>query len=210
MAVEELRVAMVALVRQCQPEAFSNEFESLEKNKCVDRHSKLLSFTPYSDKNNVIRVGGRLDRAKLPYEVRHPIILPQKHRLTELIVDCYHRLENHGGVDHVLAAIRNKFWIIHGRQEMKQSKRRCQKCKREGAKGAQQLLSELQTETMTPMQPSSYHASVDYFGPITVRLTRNTTAKRYGALFTCIPLDASISKLKNLYQHLIFYKLSIK
>ena len=99
MTVEELRVAMVALVRQCQPEAFSNEFETLEKNKCVDRHSKLLSFTPYLDKNNLIRVGGRLDLAKLPYEVRHPIILPQKHRLTELIVDCYHRLENHGGVE---------------------------------------------------------------------------------------------------------------
>ena len=186
MTVEELRVSMVALVRQCQREAFSNEFESLEKNKCVDRRSKLLSFTPYLDKNNVIRVGGRLDRAKLPYEVRHPIILPQKHRLTELIVDCYHRLENHGGVDHVLAAIRNKFWIIHGRQEVKQFKRRCQKCKREGAKAGHQLLSELPTERMTPMQPAFYHASVDYFGPITVRLTRNTTAKRYGALFTCM------------------------
>jgi hypothetical protein len=58
MTVEELRVAMVALVRQCQREAFSNEFESLEKNKCVDRRSKLLSFTPYLDKNNAIRVGG--------------------------------------------------------------------------------------------------------------------------------------------------------
>ena len=118
---------MVALVRQCQREAFSNEFESLEKNKCVDRRSKLLSFTPCLGKNNVFRVGGRQDRGKLPYEVRHPIILLQKYRLTELIVDCYHRLENHGDVDHVLAAIRNKFWIIHERQEVKQFKRRCQK-----------------------------------------------------------------------------------
>ena len=186
LTVQELRVAMTALVRQCQREAFSNDLESLRKNKCVDRHSKLLSFTPYLDENDVIRVGGRLDRAKLPYEVRHPIILPQKHRLTELVIDCCHRLENHGGVDHVLAAIRSKFWIICGRQEVKHFKRRCQKCKREGAKAGHQLLSELPIERMTPMEPAFYHASVDYFGPITVRLTRNTTAKRYGALFTCM------------------------
>ncbi|XP_028405774.1 uncharacterized protein LOC114528350 [Dendronephthya gigantea] len=125
LAVEEFRAAMVVLVRYCQQEAFSAERESLEKNKCVDRRSKLLSFTPYLDKDNVICVGGRLDRAKLVYEVRHPIILPQKHPLTELVVDCYHRLENHGGVDHVLAAIHNKFWIIHGRQVVKHFKQRC-------------------------------------------------------------------------------------
>jgi hypothetical protein len=113
MTVEELRVAMVALVRQCQREAFSNEFESLEKNKCVDRRSKLLSFTPYLDK-----------------------------------------------------------------------------CKREGAKAGHQLLSELPTERMTPMQPAFYHASVDYFGPITVQLTRNTIA-----ICNCPPC---LQKLKDL------------
>ncbi|CAB3991237.1 Pao retrotransposon peptidase superfamily [Paramuricea clavata] len=107
----------VALCKGTESPSAVMTVESLEKSKCVDRRSKLLLFTPYLDKNNGIRVGGRLDRTKLPYKVRHPIILPQKHRLTELIVNCYHRLENHGGVDHVLAAIRNKFWIIHGRQE---------------------------------------------------------------------------------------------
>ena len=86
LTVEELRVGLTALVRQCQREAFPSDLESLERTKTVSKRSKLLSFTPYLDESNVIRVGGRLDRAQLPYEVRHPIILPQKHRLTELIV----------------------------------------------------------------------------------------------------------------------------
>ncbi len=103
--------------------------------------------------------------------------MTHKHRLTELVIDCYHRLENHGGVDHVLAAIRSKFWIIRGQQEVKHFKQRYQKCKREGAKVGHQLLSELLIERMTPMEPVFYHASVDYFGPITVWLTRNTTAE---------------------------------
>ena len=134
----------------------------------------------------MIRVGGRLDRARLPYEVRHPIILPQKHRLTELVVESYHHLENHGGVDHVLAAIRQKFWIIRGRQEIKHLKRKCDHCKKERAKTGSQLQSELPIERMSPMQPAFYCTSVDYFGPLEVRLTRNTTVKRYGALFACM------------------------
>ncbi len=184
--VPELRLGLVSLIRQCQREAFSDELESLKKSKSVDRRSRLLSFTLYLDEDQVIRVGGRLDRARLPYEVRHPIILPQKHRLTELVVESYHRLENHGGVDHVLAAIREKFWIIRGRQEIKHLKRKCDHCKKERATTGSQLQSELPIERMSPMQPAFYCTSVDYFGPLEVRLTRNTTAKRYGALFACM------------------------
>ena len=127
LTVKELRVGLTALVRQCQREAFPSDLESLGRTKTVSKRSKLLSFTLYLDESNVIRVGGRLDRAQLPYEVRHPIFLPQKHRLTKLIVESYHRLENHGGIDHVLAAIRQKFWIIRGRQEVKCFKRKCAK-----------------------------------------------------------------------------------
>ena len=135
-------------MRQCQREAFSDELQSLERTKSVSKRSKLLPFTPFLDENNVIRDGGRLDRAQLPYEVRHPILLPQKHRLTELIVGgSHHRFEKHGGTDHILAAIRQKFWIIRGRQEVKSFKRNCTQCKKERAKPGSQLLSELPIES---------------------------------------------------------------
>ena len=184
--VRELRLGLKSLVRQCQRESFLEEILSLEKSKSVGKSSKLLSFTPYLDEDKIIRVGGRLDRAKLPYEVKHPIILPQKHRLTELIIEYYHRLEIHGGVDHVLASIRQKFWIIRGRQEVKRMKGKCLQCKRERGRTNTQLLSELPIERVSPVQPAFYHTSVDYFGPLTVRLTRNTTVKRYGVLFACM------------------------
>ena len=184
--VMELREALMNLVRQCQRDAFVEELKSLKKTKSVGRCSKLLPLTPYLDKVGVIRDGGRLDRARLPYEVRHHVILPRKHRLSELIIESYHHMENHGGVDHVLAAIRQKFWIIHGRQEVKRLKRECIQCKKERMKLSSQLQSELPMERITPMQPAFYHTSVDYFGPFKVRPTRNTSAKRYGALFTCM------------------------
>ena len=86
-----------------QREAFAEELASLEKEKCVGKSSRLLSFAPYLDEDEIIRVGGRLDHAKLPYEIRHPIILSPKHRLTELSIEYYHRLENHGGVHHCVS-----------------------------------------------------------------------------------------------------------
>ncbi len=174
------------MIRQCQREAFTDDLASLEKEKRVSECSHLLSFTPFLDGDKVIAVGGRLERAKMPYEVRHPIILPQKHRLTELIIEQCHCLENHGGVDHILASIRQRFWIIRGRQEVKRMKGKCISCKREKAKTGLQLLSELPVERLTPFQPAFYHTSVDYFGPYNVCLTRNTTAKRYGVLFACM------------------------
>ena len=186
LTVPELRLGLTSLIRQCQREAFTDDLASLEKEKRVSECSHLLSFTPFLDGDKVIRVGGRLERAKMPYEVRHPIILPQKHRLTELIIEQYHCLENHGGVDHVLASIRQRFWIIRGRQEVKRIKGKCISCKREKAKTGHQLLSELPVERLTPFQPAFYHTSVDYFGPYNVCLTRNTTAKRYGVLFACM------------------------
>ncbi|CAB4015120.1 Hypothetical predicted protein, partial [Paramuricea clavata] len=50
--VQELRVGLTALVRQCQREAFPDELQSLERTKSVSKRSKLLPFTPYLDENN--------------------------------------------------------------------------------------------------------------------------------------------------------------
>ena len=47
-------------------------------------------------KNGLLRAGGRIGRAPLQYEVKHPVILPYKHHVTDLIVnnnDCFGPLE---------------------------------------------------------------------------------------------------------------------
>ena len=42
------------------------------------------------DENGILRVGGRLDLAKLPFLKRHPIILPGTHHLTKLLIKSEH------------------------------------------------------------------------------------------------------------------------
>ena len=71
------------------------------------------------DEQGTLRVGGRLDRAELSYDAAHPMILLKKHHITQLIVADLHNRCRHAGVNHVLAQVRNRYWVIDGRQEVK-------------------------------------------------------------------------------------------
>ena len=47
------------------------------QGRVLNGEFKMLS--PFKDENGVIRVGGRVDKALVSYETRHPILLPNKH-----------------------------------------------------------------------------------------------------------------------------------
>ena len=75
------------------------------------------------DELGILRVGGRLDRAELSYDAAHPMNLPKKHHIKQLIVADVHNRCRHAGVNHVLAQVRNRCRIIDGRQEVKNKER---------------------------------------------------------------------------------------
>lgn len=62
----------------------------------------------------MMRLDGRLSNSKLEDTVKYPILLPRKAKLTELVIIDYHRREGHMGNMQVLAATREKFWIVGG------------------------------------------------------------------------------------------------
>ena len=47
-------------------------------------------------------------------ESKHQIILPKEDHVTRVIIDDYHRACGHSGREHVLASVRQKFWITQG------------------------------------------------------------------------------------------------
>ena len=47
-------------------------------------------------------------------------------------------------------------------------------------------MSDLPTERLSPFAPAFYVTSCDFFGPYSVKVGRNKTAKHYGVLFTCL------------------------
>ncbi|XP_033127427.1 uncharacterized protein LOC117125136 [Anneissia japonica] len=133
----------------------------------------------------VIRVGGRLDRARIDYDAQHPIILANDSQLVKSLVMYYHLKVGHNGWTATLNALRERFWILKGRSVVKGILRNCVTCKRMNARRCEQQMASLPVERITADKPPFTFTGVDYFGPLDVRQGRSTV-KRYGCIFTCL------------------------
>ncbi|GIY00935.1 reverse transcriptase [Caerostris darwini] len=69
--------------------------------------SKLKGVAAYC-----LRVSGRLRHANIAYGHKHPILLPKRHILTNLIVRYYHEILLHAGPQLVKSSIQEQYWII--------------------------------------------------------------------------------------------------
>ena len=109
-SIDELQVAEKSIIRCIQYEHFIKELRVLQNLKVTgeildrqitrERNShlkKTSSFYPYIDGDGIIRVGGRIDRAHTSVNIKHPMILPRKSHVTELVVGHYHQKINHYG-----------------------------------------------------------------------------------------------------------------
>ncbi|GBM34821.1 hypothetical protein AVEN_208028-1 [Araneus ventricosus] len=89
---DELTTAEMFWVRITQNDSYSNEITCLKNNKSLPRDSKLLCLNPFLDSNGVLRVTGRLGKSThLSTFEKHPIILPSKTKLTELLIWDSHK-----------------------------------------------------------------------------------------------------------------------
>ena len=163
---------------------------ALAAQKDLSSRSSLLGLSPITDDQGLLRVGGRIGRAELPYDHKHPVILPSRHPLTEGIIRAFHYRHLHMGTDMVLSQLRQHYWILRGREAVKRVARECEVCVRERVKTSHQQMAEVPKERLAIYKPPFCHTAVDYFGPMEVGLSRNRTDKRYGALFTCLTTRA--------------------
>ena len=78
----------------------------------------------------MIRCEGRIEHSSVSSEAKKPIPLPAKHHVTHLIIQEHHDSANHTGIKGTLNRIRERYWILHGRQAVKRVLRKCVTCKR--------------------------------------------------------------------------------
>ncbi|XP_064648573.1 uncharacterized protein LOC135500838 [Lineus longissimus] len=115
LSIAELNKATLYLVKVAQHEMFGEEIRLLSEGKTLPRGSPLYKLKPGLN-GHLLRVGGRVDSARMPYAARHQLLLPKKHVVTELIVQDVHRNLLHSGVEHVVSSLRRGFWIPAIRQ----------------------------------------------------------------------------------------------
>jgi hypothetical protein len=149
------------------------------------KNGELTQFSPFVDDEGIIRVGGRLSKAMVTYDCKHPAMLPYKHWVSLLITRHMHQ-RGHSGIASTTAKIRRKFWILRAHNLAKKVKHECVFCKRTEHKLETQLMADLPEKRLAPQTPPFYYTSCDYFGPYAVKVGRNKTAKHYGVIFTCL------------------------
>lgn len=88
-------------------------------------------------------VGRRLQHSELQHDAKHPVILPHRSRLTELIIEHEHRRNLHTEPDATLAAVRQIYWPIRARGIVKQLCRKCVICFKSKPRISEQLMGNL-------------------------------------------------------------------
>ncbi|KAJ8974515.1 hypothetical protein NQ317_000317 [Molorchus minor] len=123
---KELESATLKLIYLAQRESFADEISDLEQFGSVSRKNRIVSLNPFCDDKGIIRVGGRLKQSQFEFYKKHPALLSPDHRLSVLLAEHEHRRLLHAGPQTVLASLREKIWIISGRNLMNKITRRCQ------------------------------------------------------------------------------------
>jgi hypothetical protein len=135
--------------------------------------------------NGLLRVRGRLSDSSLPFESKHPVLLPRRHFITQLIIRDAHARLGHAGRGHVLSALRAKFWVIAGNAAVRAVITSCVRCRRFRRPVQEQKMANLPSCRIDASLPPFSYVAVDYFGPFLVKDGRKEL-KRYGVVSTCM------------------------
>nr|CAH7719124.1 unnamed protein product [Callosobruchus chinensis] len=186
LTVKELNHALEVLTKLSQFQSFSTEVIDLKNHKRLKR-SKLLNLNPFLDDRGILRVGGRLRNSELNFNQKHPIILHEKHKFTVLLVTYEHQRLLHAGPQLLLASIRERYWIVGGRNLIRKTVHNCVRCFRNKPTTTEYLMADLPRHRVTPARPFLY-AGIDFCGPFSIKDRKHRNyklSKAYVCLFKC-------------------------
>lgn len=160
-----------------------------ENNKAKNLVKQLRLF---EDNQGIIRLDGRLHNAQIDLDTKFPILLPNKHPFTDLIIERAHTVNFHAGMQTTVTSLRQRFWIPSIREAVNACLRCCTTCKKLfGRPYAKPEAPPLQANRIQQSPPWTV-TGCDYTGALYVyerretgKIDANTSSKVYIALFTC-------------------------
>ncbi|GBN61752.1 hypothetical protein AVEN_228269-1, partial [Araneus ventricosus] len=192
LTAEELHRSTEFLARVAQLSEFKAEIDALKKGKDVAKTSKLKALDPFLDEKALLRVGGRLNNSDLPFESKHQLILPSKHKFTKLLFEHFHKKFLHIGAQGLVHQIRLQYWPINGKGIARKIVHDCIGCFRQRPRVIEQLMGNLPAERVTPSAPF-LNSGVDFCGPFQIKFKnqrKGIYSKVYVAIFVCLATKA--------------------
>lgn len=186
----ELHKAILIVAKYVQSIHFTSEIHKLENNEIIPKYLKKLN--PFLDKNNILRVGGRLHHSQLSYDKKFPILLPNKCNFTNLLIKYVHELFLHSGINATIFHLFQMFWVISAKRVVRSVLAKCKICFRVNPPNLQPPMGNLPFSRIAALKPFS-NVGVDIGGPFTITMSRsrgNKTTKAYLALYICFSTKA--------------------
>ncbi|XP_073955623.1 uncharacterized protein [Choristoneura fumiferana] len=194
----EVTRALMALIKFSQMNYFSSEIELLKAHKFNSLPKTFKKLSPFVDDAGLLRVGGRLSRASVDFDIKHPLLLPRDDRLTVLLIEEYHQKFMHPGVQTLQNLLAKNFWILSPKRAIRAVVSKCLKCFRVRPTSASApFMGDLPSYRINALKPF-LSAAVDYGGPFDVSLGRgrgNKTYKAYICVFVCTATKAVHAEL---------------
>ncbi|XP_015121522.1 uncharacterized protein LOC107044229 [Diachasma alloeum] len=195
LSVEEIYEAEYRIFMMVQRERFPIELRKLLTNQSSEglvpsclRGTPFDQLHPFVDDKGILRVGGRLKRSELSYNQKRSILLPSKHPVTDMIIRQVHYSKLHARIQSTLHAIRTKFWILNGKDQIRQLVRQCVECTRQKPKSVHAQMADLPRARLNEA-PAFSRTGVDFFGPILIKEKKDRNRsflKTYGFVFVCM------------------------
>ncbi|KAH8367006.1 hypothetical protein KR084_006482, partial [Drosophila pseudotakahashii] len=188
---KEREQALQRIMQKIQGVGFQATINQLRNGGCVAISNPYRSLDPFLDKNNLLRVGGRLQNSNLTFDEKHPMMLPANHEVTRLMFEDKHRQFKHCGPQALLAITRQRFRTINGKQLASTTVRRCVICCRARPRLLRQIMSPLPGDRVRASRPFRI-SGVDYCGPFWVhyKIRGKKPHNMYLAIFCCFSTKA--------------------
>ncbi|XP_075167480.1 uncharacterized protein LOC142239573 [Haematobia irritans] len=193
---KEINWSFLRLVEVVQRQYFSEELHKLKKSLALN--TNIQKLTPFIHTNteegrtfSLIRVGGRLLNAPLPFNTKFPLLLPKSSHFVDLFVRNLHKENCHAGTRALVALSRERIWILNAREICKKIVRQCIHCFHYKPKLMNQIMGNLPSDRVKAIRPFLV-VGVDFCGPVnvSVRIRGRPPLKMYIAVFVCFTSKA--------------------
>ena len=109
--VSELKTARHKILSVIQHLEFSDTMSCLQRNEKILQKDNLIKLDPFIHTDGLLRVGGRLKRANIEFELKHAILLPNNYEITKSLIRFHHQRTNGRGM--TISEVRdNGLWIV--------------------------------------------------------------------------------------------------
>ena len=183
------------IIKAIQSEVYNSIIQHIKRNKSISPNERLSPLSPYLDDEGMLRVGGRLRNATIPFSEQHPVILPNQHPFTELLVMHHHSMTKHQGGYLTHALLRqNGIYVEKGKSLVRRIVGNCVVCRKLRADAATQLMADLPADRVEETAPFT-NVGIDVFGHFEISEGKNTrrhtsTKKVWVLILVCLPSRA--------------------